>query len=437
MSISPRMTESVKTILARLGRLHPKRIDLGLERINRLLATLGQPQTKLPPVVHIAGTNGKGSVGAFHRAMFAAAGFTVHSYVSPHLVRFNERVLLAGREISDTALTAVLAQAEAANDGAQITFFEITTCAAMLAYAQTPADVLVLETGLGGRLDTTNVVAKPALTAITPVSMDHQDFLGHDLASIAGEKAGILKPGVDGVIGLQPQAVQAVIAKRAREVGARLFRRGMEWDITRTKHGFRYESETRQMDLPRPALAGSHQIDNGGLAVACMERLPGLAIPPQAVARGLTETRWPGRLQRLKTGPLVDGLPPGTELWLDGGHNAAAGGVLAEMAAAWQARDGKPLKLIVGMQANRDPSAMLGPLAGRVAALCAVQQPPQDNMHEAAAIVAAAEGLGIRGAAAGTLAEAVTTLTEEGTPPARLLICGSLYLVGWVLRDHG
>ena len=213
-------------------------------------------------------------------------------------------------------MTAVLAQAEAANDGAQITFFEITTCAAMLAYAQTPADVLVLETGLGGRLDTTNVVAKPALTAITPVSMDHQDFLGHDLASIAGEKAGILKPGVDGVIGLQPQAVQAVIAKRAREVGARLFRRGMEWDITRTKHGFRYESETRQMDLPRPALAGSHQIDNGGLAVACMERAAGAGHPAAGGGQGLDRNTLAGPAAALENRTL-------------GGRAAAGHGIMA------------------------------------------------------------------------------------------------------------
>ncbi len=430
------MTESAATILARLGRLHPKRIDLGLERITRLLARLGQPQTRLPPVVHIAGTNGKGSLGAFQRAIFAAAGLRVHAYVSPHLVRFNERVILAGQEISDTALAKVLAQAEAANDGAQITFFEITTCAALLAYAQNPADVLVLETGLGGRLDTTNVVAKPALTAITPISLDHQDFLGPDLASIAAEKAGILKTGVDGVIGLQPREVQTVLAKKAEAVGARLFRRGLDWEISRNKEGFRYESNSRQMDLPRPALRGAHQIDNAGLAVACMERLPGLTIPAPAVARGVAETRWPGRLQRLERGPLLAGLPPGTELWLDGGHNAAAGAALADMAAAWQAQDGKPLKLIVGMQANRDPGAMLAPLAGAVADLRAVQQPPQDNMHEAATILAAARGIGMSGAAAGSLAKAVDTLTERGGPPARLLICGSLYLVGWVLRDH-
>ncbi|MHA1564432.1 MAG: bifunctional folylpolyglutamate synthase/dihydrofolate synthase [Alphaproteobacteria bacterium] len=435
------MTESVETILARLGRLHPKRIDLGLTRINRLLARLGQPQTKLPPVVHIAGTNGKGSVGAFHRAIFAAAGLRVHSYVSPHLVRFNERILLAGQEVSDRALAAVLAQAEAANDGAQITFFEITTCAAMLAYAEIPADVLVLETGLGGRLDTTNVVAKPALSAITPISLDHQEFLGHDLASIAAEKAGILKAGVVGVIGLQPREVQAVLAKRAEEIGARLFRRGIEWDITRTKQGFRYAGERWRMELPEPSLPGRHQIDNAGLAVACMERLPGLTIPHKALAKGLTETYWPGRLQRLKTGPLVAGLPPGTELWLDGGHNASAGAALADMAAAWQAQDGKPLKLIVGMQANRDPTAMLAPLAGAagggVAELCAVQQPPQDNMHEAATIAAAADGLGIRSGTADSLAQAVDALAGADQPAARLLVCGSLYLVGWLLRDHG
>lgn len=430
------MTESVATILERLGRLHPKRIDLSLERITRLLTRLGEPQSKLPPVVHIAGTNGKGSVGAFQRAIFAAAGLSTHSYISPHLVRFNERILLAGAEISDGALAAVLLEAEAANDGEEITFFEITTCAALLAYARTPAEVLVLETGLGGRLDTTNVVARPMLCAITPVSLDHQDFLGNDLASIAAEKAGILKAGVDGVIGLQPEAARAAIEKRARDIGAPLFRRGEEWDIRPHKHGFDYEGAAWRLDLPLPSLPGAHQIDNAGLAVACVERARRLKVPPDAVAAGLAHTRWPGRLQRLETGPLTADLPEGWELWLDGGHNAAAAGALAQMAAVWRQEDAKPLNLIMAMQANRDGAVFLAPLAGAVSEMAAVQLPPQDNMQEAAVLAAAANNLGISGAAAASLEEAVATLTRDGAAPGRILICGSLYLAGWVLRDH-
>ncbi len=431
------MTEAVAAILERLVRLHPKRIDLGLERITRLLTRLGEPQSKLPPVIHIAGTNGKGSVAAFQHAIFAAADLRVHRYISPHLVRFNERILLAGSEISDEALAAVLLEAEAANDGAQITFFEITTCAALMAYARTPADVLLLETGLGGRLDTTNVVARPLLTAITPISLDHQDYLGPDLASIAAEKAGILKTGVEGVIGLQPKEAGGVIAKRAREIGAPLFRRGEAWEISPHERGFVYESDGWRLELPLPSLPGAHQIDNAGLAVACLERAQGLAVTADAIAAGLTTTRWPGRLQRLAAGPLVAALPQGWELWLDGGHNAAAGAVLAQMAEAWRQDDAIPLKLIIAMQANRDPAVFLAPLAKAVAELAAVQMPPRGNMHEAAVLAAKAKKLGIRPTAAGSLAEAVAALTRDGGERGRILICGSLYMAGWVLRDHG
>ncbi len=429
------MTETVGDILARLGGLHPKRIDLGLGRINRLLERLGAPQERLPPVIHVAGTNGKGSVGAYLRAIFAAAGVSAHSYVSPHLVRFNERILLRGQEISDEALAAVLLEAEATNRGAQITFFEITTCAALLAYAATEADVLLLETGLGGRLDTTNVVARPRLTAITPISLDHQDFLGDDLGGIAAEKAGILKAGVDGVIAAQPAAAMAAIENRAQEVGAALFRRGVEWDIRRGPDGFHYEGRRWRLGLPNPSLHGAHQIDNAGLAVACVERLPEFAVAEAAIAQGVAEARWPARLQRLSTGPAADALPDGWSLWLDGGHNAAAGAVLAEVAEAWRRQDGTPLKLIMAMQANRDPAVFLRPLAGIVSELRAVQAPPQDNMHGAADLAAAARGLGIDAAAAASLAEAVVALARAGDG-GRILICGSLYLAGWVLRDH-
>ncbi len=347
-------------VLERLGRLHPKLIDLSLGRVERLLAALGNPQDRLPPVVHVAGTNGKGSTVATLRACLEAGGWRVHAYISPHLVRFHERIRLAGELIEEEALLALLEECERANRGEPITYFEITTAAAFLAFSRTPADIVLLETGLGGRLDATNVVRRPAATAITPISLDHQAFLGDTIAAIAGEKAGILKSGAPAIIGPQMPEAAAVFAAHAAAVGAPLLRFGQEWRCTATGDGMRYEGPGWRYDLPLPSLPGAHQIINAGTAIACLEQLTGFQIAGEAIARGLRRIDWPARLQRLTHGPLVEMLPEGSELWLDGGHNPGAGAALAAMAAGWHDR---PLDLVVGMLNTKDAAGFLAPLA--------------------------------------------------------------------------
>jgi dihydrofolate synthase / folylpolyglutamate synthase len=321
-------------VLIRLMSLHPKKIDLTLGRVERLLAALGNPQDKLPPVIHVAGTNGKGSTVATMRACLEAAEYRVHAYTSPHLVRFHERIRIAGALIDEDALLAALDECERANRGAPITFFEITTAAAFLAFARAPADIVLLETGLGGRLDATNVIRHPATTAITPISLDHQAFLGDTIAAIAGEKAGILKQGAPAVIGPQPDEAAAVIESRALAIGAPLYRWHREWRCEAFGPGMRYEGEKWRLDLPPSSLPGAHQIGNAGIALACLERLDGFSLSQEALAAGLRRIDWPARMQRLTRGPLAEILPPGWEAWLDGGHNPGAGQVLAGTVAA-------------------------------------------------------------------------------------------------------
>ncbi|MSO71127.1 MAG: bifunctional folylpolyglutamate synthase/dihydrofolate synthase [Alphaproteobacteria bacterium] len=420
-------------ILARLGGLHPKLIDLSLTRIERLLAALDHPERKLPPVLHVAGTNGKGSVVAFLRAILEAHGKRVHVYTSPHLVRFNERIRVAGAIIDDERLAEALVRAERANAGAPITFFEITTAAAFLAFSETPADFTLLEVGLGGRLDATNVIEHPLVAAITPLSIDHTDFLGPTLAAIAGEKAGILKRGVPAVIAAQAPEAARVIDARAQSLGASLFRQGREWSVTPASGGFHYQGAGAYA-LPPPALPGAHQLGNAGQAIACVEHVPGLALDPGALARGLAAVEWPARLQRLARGPLVAALPPGWELWLDGGHNPGAGAVLATQFALWRER---PLYLIYGMLTTKDAAGYLAPLAAFVAGLHAVTIPGESPSMSAQAAAAAARAAGIEAEVAENPSAALTKVMAKAKTPARVLICGSLYLAGWVLRDHG
>jgi dihydrofolate synthase/folylpolyglutamate synthase len=441
-------------VLARLMQLHPKLIDLSLGRIERLLEALGNPQERLPPAVHVAGTNGKGSTLATLRACLEAGGYRVHAYTSPHLVRFHERIRLAGRLIDEDALLALLEECERANHGEPITFFEITTAAAFLAFARVPADVVLLETGLGGRLDATNLLRHPAATAITPISLDHQAFLGDTIAAIAGEKAGILKPGVSAIIGPQPSEAEAVIEARAEEIGAPLYRWQKEWrceplsSLSRTAgegaggrsprageggDGMRYEGANWRLDLPMPSLPGRHQLANAGAAIACLEQMPQFPLPPAAIAEGLRHINWPARLQRLQHGPLIDMLPAGWELWLDGGHNPAAGRVLADAAAAW---DDRPLYLIVGMLKTKDATGFLAPLAARTQALCAVTIPGEENPHPAAEIAASARAVGIA-AQESTSVEAALRDILRHSGPARVLICGSLHFAGVVLAENG
>jgi len=426
------MTEGSDRVLERLGRLHPKKIDLSLGRIEALLAKLGSPHERLAPVIHVAGTKGKGSTVATMRACLEAAGYKVHAYISPHLVRFHERIRLAGELIGEEALVALLEEVERANAGAPITFFEITSAAAFLAFSRVPADILLLEVGLGGRLDTTNVVRRPAVTAITPVSLDHVAFLGDTIAKIAFEKAGILKSGAPGVIAPQLADAETVIEARAAAVGAPLYRAGREWRCDAAGAGMRYEGTHWRFDLPAPSLIGAHQILNAGTAIACLENLNGFAIPPEAIAAGLRDIDWPARLQLLRKGPLI-GLAPENELWLDGGHNPAAGEVLAPVLAGWRDR---PVDLVVGMLNTKDSAGFLRPMAPYARALRAVTIPGEDNPLPDSEIAAAARSVGIAAETAPSVEAAVKALAAQ-PQRGRILICGSLHLAGVVLRENG
>ncbi len=420
-------------VLERLGRLHPKLIDLSLGRVERLLTALGNPQDALPPVVHVAGTKGKGSTVATMRACIEAAGYRVHAYISPHLVRFHERIRVAGQLIDDEALTALLQECERANRDAPITFFEITTAAAFLAFSRAPADIVLLEVGLGGRLDATNVVRRPAVTAITPVSLDHQAFLGNTVAAIAGEKAGILKPGVTAVIARQPREAATVIEARADAVSAPLYRARHEWRCEVSGEGMRYKGERWHLDLPLPSLIGAHQVVNAGTAIACLEQLSGFDIAAEAIADGLHHIDWPARLQLLRRGPLVDAVPPDWELWLDGGHNPLAGEILGDVAAGWQDR---PLYLVVGMMNTKDAAGFIAPLAKHAGALWAVTIPGEKNALPAEAIADAAGSAGLPAQTADSVLAAIRDIpAHDGN--GRVLICGSLYFAGKVLAENG
>ncbi|MFO1080164.1 MAG: folylpolyglutamate synthase/dihydrofolate synthase family protein [Reyranellaceae bacterium] len=425
-------------LLERVMRLHPRSIDLGLERIEHLLTALGAPQRKLPPVVHVAGTNGKGSLVAYLRAIAEAAGYRVHVYTSPHLVRFNERIRVAGRLIEDDELDAIVTECEAANAERPITFFEITTAAAYLAFSRVPADLAIIEVGLGGRFDATNVI-EPALSAITPIGYDHTGFLGDTLEGIAAEKAGILKHAVPAVIGRQRAASGAVIAETASRLAAPLFRMGREWQVMPTPDGFRYQSDLLSLDLPAPALVGAHQIDNAATAMACVERLRAarFEIGDGAVARGLGTVDWPARLQQLRRGPLVDALPPGSELWLDGGHNEDCGIVLAHQAAEWASEPAPlPLYLIFGMLTTKDAAGFLRPLARHARAARAVPIAGHAAYTPVEASRHAAE-VGLDCAPANDIGAALEDLLATQPAPMRILICGSLYVAGQVLARNG
>ena len=423
--------------LERLLSLHPKLVDLSLGRMQRLLADLGYPERQLAPVVHVTGTNGKGSVVAFLRAILEAAGLKVHVYTSPHLVRFHERIRLAGELIAEERLQALLDECERVNAGQEITFFEITTAAAFLAFARTPADVVLLENGLGGRLDATNVVARPARTAITPVSLDHQQFLGETLGEIATEKAGIIKPGVPCIVGPQPAAAMDVIAGHAEARGAPLLAWGVNWRARQESDGMVLEFLGEAETLPQPALAGAHQAVNAGHAAALALSLPGAGVGWDHVARGLRDVEWPARLQRLRRGPIVDALPKGWEVWLDGGHNPGAGETIAAFAAERWA--GRPLHLLVGMINTKDRAGFLRPLAPLTADARCVTIPDEAAAVSADDLVRAAHDAGIDARAEGDALSAAGAVAAGARPdaPGVLLICGSLYFAGRILAEHG
>jgi dihydrofolate synthase/folylpolyglutamate synthase len=427
------VSSSLDDILARFTALHPRIIDLSLGRIERLMETLGHPEKKLPPVVHVAGTNGKGSVVAFMRAALEAAGYRCHIYTSPHLVKFNERIVLAGREIADAPLTALLERVEATNAGAEITFFEITTAAAFLAFAETPADILLLEVGLGGRLDATNVVAKPAVTCITPVDLDHQKYLGDTLAAIAGEKAGILKPRVPAIVSAQRPEAMAPIAMRAEAIGTPLLLEQRDWRAVPGRDGFRYEGPRWTLDMPKPNLLGAHQFHNAGAALACLEQLTALKLDTPALTEGVTKACWPARLQRLTRGPLTKKLPPGWELWLDGAHNPHG----ARALAAWLAAQKKPAHLVTAMLDSKDPIGFFEELKGHIGLLRTV---PVPGGHSGLDPVRLAETAVRAGHKASSVADPAAAIAEivahAGKAPAIVMIAGSLYLAGAILAEN-
>ncbi|WP_435164623.1 bifunctional folylpolyglutamate synthase/dihydrofolate synthase [Falsirhodobacter sp. 1013] len=408
--------------------LHPKVIDLTLDRMHRLLAVLDHPERGLPPVIHVAGTNGKGSTQAMIRAGLEAAGLRVHAYTSPHLARFHERIRLAGELISEAELTALLDECSAANGADPITFFEITTAAAMLAFARTPADATLLEVGLGGRLDATNVIDRPRLTIITPVSIDHQQYLGETLAEIAGEKAGILKRGMPCIVAPQAPEGLDVIEARAARLGAPLLVHGQHWHVT-TEHGrLIFQDENGLLDLPLPVLPGPHQIQNAGTALAALRHL---GHDEAACEAAVTRAVWPARMQRLRKGPLVE-LAPQAEIWLDGGHNPAGGQAVAATLAAMPQR---PTHLVCGMLNTKDVTGYMRPLADVATTLTAVAIPGEANTLPAETTRDAALAAGLPATMADSVAEALQAIVAK-EPQARVLVCGSLYLAGAILREN-
>ncbi|MFA6124183.1 MAG: folylpolyglutamate synthase/dihydrofolate synthase family protein [Sphingomonas sp.] len=430
---------AVQTQLDRLWSLSPGADILGLERITALLDRLGNPQHRLPPTIHVAGTNGKGSTCAFLRSAIEASGLTTHVYTSPHLVRFNERIRLAGRLIADGALAALLADVLDHAEGIGASFFEVTTAAAFLAFSRTPADACIIEVGLGGRLDATNVLTRPVATGIAQLGIDHQSFLGDTAEAIAGEKAGIAKPGVPLITMRYPASVTQRVAAVAQAAGATVLPTGTEWRFTVAADRLTYTDAAGQIETPLPTLAGPHQPENLALAIALLRHQTALSIPPQAYSAAALHTRWPARMQRLHPGPLTALLPPGSQLWLDGGHNpAAAAAISATLDAIAHPGIGRSeVHLVLGMLANKDPLGLLAPFARVATTLHAVPVPSHEH-HAPAALAAIAHDLGLAAHTAPDVASALRDITEIADPaePPIVLILGSLYLAGEVLSAN-
>ncbi len=429
-------------LIARLSALHPKRIDLNLERMHRLLQRLEHPERRLPPVIHVAGTNGKGSTIAYLRAILEAAGLRVHVYTSPSLVRINECFRLGrpsgGVLTGDDELRSVLEHCERANAGAPITIFEIETAAAFCLFAQHPADVALLEVGLGGRLDATNVIDAPLATVIAPVSMDHTEFLGDTLAAIAGEKAGIIKRNVPVICAEQPPEAMAVIEQHAKRLHAPLLSAGQEWHVNVERGRLVYQDDRGLMDLAAPKLFGRHQFDNAGLAIATLRAQNLFKIDPAAFEAGIVNAEWPARMQRLTSGALVERAPQASEIWLDGGHNAEGGRVVAEALGDLEERVSRPLVVIVGMMGNKDANGFLANFAGLTRHIIAVRIPDRDNAMPPDRLADAARALGMRVETSASIEAALRSLVRLAYEvPPRILITGSLYLAGYVLSANG
>ena len=419
-------------ILMRLLKLHPKIIDLSLDRMWRILDRLGNPQKKLPPVIHIAGTNGKGSTLAMTRAIMEAAGMKVHCYSSPHLVKFHERIRVAGELISEPDLSVLLEECEYANGSEPITFFEITTAAAFLAFSRTPADYLILEVGLGGRLDATNVIDHPAVSVITSIGLDHQQYLGDTIAEIAREKAGILKRGSIGIVGNQSAEVRDEVERVAEKIGAPLKIANQDWQ-SYTQHGrLVFQDENGLLDLPSPALQGPHQIDNAGNAIAAIRALKDHRISDAVIEAGLLNVTWPARMQRLINGHLNELVPLDTELWLDGGHNGPAGVVLAQALKDLNAKRPKPLIMIWGMLNTKHPGAFIANFKGVAERIITIAIPGEVSTIAADDLATIAEQFGITSSSAASLEKALEQAAVLHPAP-RIFICGSLYLAGHVL----
>ena len=419
-------------ILMRLLELHPKIIDLSLDRMWRILEKLGDPQKKLPPVVHIAGTNGKGSTLAITRAIMEAVGLKVHCYTSPHLVKFHERIRVAGELISEHDLSALLEECEQANGSEQITFFEITTAAAFLAFSRTPADYLILEVGLGGRLDATNVIDHPAVSVITSIGLDHQQYLGETIEEIAREKAGILKRGTIGIVGAQSPEVREEIEGVAAKVGAPLKIANQDWQSYMQHGRLVFQDEDGLLDLPLPALQGPHQIDNAGNAIAAIRALSDGQITDAAIEAGLLNVTWPARMQRLTNGYLNELLPIEAELWLDGGHNGPAGVVLARTLKELNAKSPKPVIMIWGMLNTKHPGAFIANFNDIAERVITLAIPGETNTIAADDLALIAKQNGVTPSTATSLEKALEQAAQLHPAP-RIIICGSLYLAGHVL----
>ena len=439
---APRRHQPLDELIGRLSALHPERIELGLERMQLLLQRLDHPERKLPPVIHVAGTNGKGSTIAYLRAILEAAGLRVHVYTSPSLVRINERFRLGrpggGVLAGDDELRDALEHCERVNAGAPITIFEIETAAAFWLFAQHPADVALLEVGLGGRLDATNVIEAPLASVIAPVSMDHTEYLGDTLMSIAGEKAAIIKRGVPAICAEQQPEAIAVIEQQAKRLRAPLHVAGQDWHVNVERGRLVYQDERGLMDLAAPKLFGRHQFDNAGLAIATLRAQDAFRIEPAAFEAGIVNAEWPARMQRLASGALLELAPPGSELWLDGGHNAEGGRVAAAALGDLEERVSRPLVVIVGMMANKDAGAFLANFAGLTRHIIAVRIPDQEGAMPPNRLADAARALGMRVEISTSLEAALRTLARLAYEvPPRILITGSLYLAGHVLAANG
>ena len=427
--------------LSELEKLHPKKIDLGLSRIYRVLKKLGNPHKKLPTTIHVAGTNGKGSTVAYLKAFSEAQGKKVHVYTSPHLVNFNERIVIASEKISDEYLVNILNRITIINDNQPLSFFEATTAAALLAFSEIKADLCIIEVGLGGRYDATNVII-PDYCAITPIDLDHSEFLGNDIAKIAKEKGGIIKEGIPVVVGPQSEITRSVLENEAYKNKSQIKFWGTNFKAHRERGRLIFENNSQLMDLPLPALHGDHQVINAGTAIAVALQL---GISQKSIKQGLNSVSWPARMQYLQNGALADMvIDSGAELWLDGGHNPHAAIAIGNTLAELEARQSRPLILIIGILKNKDINGYLEAFKGLACYVIAVDIPGHASLP-LEKVVQAAKEQGINGQIAINLIDAVQRAINTGEAMSRqsadepivsprILICGSLYLAGEVLK---